>query len=162
MSDLLLQIKADMKDAMRNKEKVRLTAIRMLLAAIKQIEVDQRIEVDETGILVILDKMVKQRKDSISQFEAAAETERASGNQELAASRQELADNEKEEIQALQGYMPQALSNAEVSELVDSALKESGAETMRDMGKVMAILKPQLQGRADMGAVSGIIKAKLG
>ncbi len=162
MSDLLLQIKADMKDAMRNKEKVRLTAIRMLLAAIKQIEVDQRIEVDDTGILVILDKMVKQRKDSISQFEAAAETERASGNQELAASRQELADNEKEEIEALQGYMPQALSDAEVSELVDAALKESGAETMRDMGKVMAILKPQLQGRADIGAVSGIIKAKLG
>jgi len=162
MSDLLLQIKADMKIAMRNKEKVRLTAIRMLLAAIKQIEVDQRIEVDDTGILVILDKMVKQRKDSISQFEAAAETERATGNEELAASRQQLADNEKEEIEALQGYMPQALSEAEVSELVDAALKESGAETMRDMGKVMAILKPQLQGRADMGAVSGIIKAKLG
>ena len=162
MSDLLLQIKADMKDAMRNKEKVRLTAIRMLLAAIKQIEVDQRIEVDDTGILVILDKMVKQRKDSISQFEAAAETELASGNQELAASRQELADNEKEEIVALQGYMPQALSDAEVAELVDAALKESGAETMRDMGKVMGILKPQLQGRADMGAVSGIIKSKLG
>ena len=162
MSDLLLQIKADMKDAMRNKEKVRLTAIRMLLAAIKQIEVDQRIEVDDTGILVILDKMVKQRKDSISQFEAAAETERTSGNQELAASRQELADNEKEEIEALQGYMPQALSDTEVAELVDAALKESGAETMRDMGKVMGILKPQLQGRADMGAVSGIIKAKLG
>lgn len=162
MSDLLLQIKADMKDAMRNKEKVRLTAIRMLLAAIKQIEVDQRIVVDETGILVILDKMVKQRKDSISQFEAAAETERASGNEELAASRQHLADNEKEEIEALQGYMPKALSESEVAELVDVALKESGAETMRDMGKVMAILKPQLQGRADMGAVSGIIKAKLG
>ncbi|MGB0494813.1 MAG: GatB/YqeY domain-containing protein [Kangiellaceae bacterium] len=148
MSDLLLQIKADMKEAMRNKEKVRLTAIRMLLAAVKQIEVDQRIEVDDTGVLAILDKMIKQRKDSISQFEAAG--------------RQELADNEKEEIEALQGYMPQALSQDEIASLVDSALKETGAETMRDMGKVMAILKPQLQGRADMGAVSGIIKSKLG
>ena len=147
MSDLLLQIKADMKEAMRNKEKVRLTAIRMLLAAVKQIEVDQRIEVDDTGILAILDKMIKQRRDSISQFEAAG--------------RQELADNEKEEIEALQSYMPKALSQEEVAALVDAALKESGAESMRDMGKVMGILKPQLQGRADMGAVSGIIKAKL-
>jgi len=162
MSDLLLKIKADMKGAMRNKEKVRLTAIRMLLAAVKQIEVDQRIEVNDTGILVILDKMVKQRKDSVSQFEDAAEKERTSGNQELAASRQQLADNEKEEIEALQGYLPKALNESEISDLVDSALKESGAETMRDMGKVMAILKPQLQGRADMGSVSGIIKAKLG
>ncbi len=148
MSDLLLEIKSNMKDAMRNKEKTRLTAIRMLLAAIKQIEVDQRIEVQDTDILVILDKMIKQRRDSIAQFESAG--------------RQELADIEKEEIEALQIYMPQALSDEEISSLVDAALAETGAETMRDMGKVMAILKPQLQGRADMGAVSGIIKAKLG
>lgn len=147
MSDLLIQIKADMKEAMRNKEKVRLTAIRMLLAAVKQIEVDQRIEVDNSGILTILDKMIKQRKDSISQFESAG--------------RQELADNEKEEIEALQCYMPTALTENEISDLVDKAMTESGAETMRDMGKVMGILKPQLQGRADMGAVSGIIKTKL-
>ena len=137
-----------MKDAMRNKEKVRLTAIRMLLAAIKQIEVDQRIEVQDTDILAILDKMIKQRRDSISQYEAAG--------------RQELADIEKEEITALQDYMPQALSDEEISDLIDAALVESGAESMRDMGKVMAILKPQMQGRADMGAVSGKIKAKLG
>jgi uncharacterized protein YqeY len=161
MSDLLLKIKSNMKDAMRNKEKVRLTAIRMLLAAIKQIEVDQRIEVDDAGILIILDKMIKQRRDSISQYEAAAEQERASGNLPLAASRQELADNEKEEIVALQCYMPQALTDDEISVLIDSALAESGAESMRDMGKVMAILKPQLQGRADIGAVSGKIKARL-
>jgi len=148
MSDLLNQIKSSMKDAMRNKEKVRLTAIRMLLAAIKQIEVDQRIEVQDTDILAILDKMIKQRRDSISQYEAAG--------------RQELADIEKEEITALQDFMPQALTNEEISNLIDAALSESGAESMRDMGKVMAILKPQMQGRADMGAVSGKIKAKLG
>lgn len=148
MSDLLAEIKGDMKEAMRNKEKVRLTAIRMLLAAIKQIEVDQRIEVQEADILVILDKMIKQRRDSIAQFEAA--------------DRQELADNEKLEIEALQKYMPQALNDDEISTLIDAAMRETGAESMRDMGKVMAILKPQLQGRADMGAVSGKIKAKLG
>ncbi len=148
MSELLVEIKSDMKIAMREKQKARLTAIRMLLAAIKQIEIDQRIEVKETDILVILDKMIKQRRDSISQFESA--------------NRQELADIEKLEIEALQVYMPKALSEEEVSNLIDAALSESGATTMRDMGKVMAILKPQLQGRADMGAVSGKIKAKLG
>ena len=148
MSDLLAEIKGDMKEAMRNKQKVRLSAIRMLLAAIKQIEVDQRIEVQDTGILVILDKMIKQRRDSIAQFEVA--------------DRQELADIEKEEIEALQKYMPQALTDDEISSLIDAALNETGAESMRDMGKVMAILKPQLQGRADMGTVSGKIKAKLG
>jgi uncharacterized protein YqeY len=148
MSDLLVEIKSDMKDAMRNKQKVRLTAIRMLLAAIKQIEIDQRIEVQETDILVILDKMIKQRRDSINQFESAG--------------RQELADNEKLEIETLQAYMPQALTEDEISSLIDAALSETGAESMRDMGKVMAILKPQLQGRADMGAVSRKIKAKLG
>lgn len=148
MSDLLTAIKSDMKDAMRNKEKVRLNAIRMLLAAIKQVEVDQRIEVQDTDILAILDKMIKQRRDSLSQFESAG--------------RQELADVEKEEIKTLQTYMPQQLNDEEISSLIDAALSESGAETMRDMGKVMAILKPKMQGRADMGAVSGKIKAKLG
>ena len=147
MSDLLSQIKSSMKDAMRAKEKVRLTAIRMLLAAIKQIEVDQRIEVQDTDILAILDKMIKQRRDSISQFEEAG--------------RQELADIEKQEIEALRVFMPQALSDDEISNLIDAAMAESGAESMRDMGKVMAILKPQMQGRADMGAVSGKIKVKL-
>ncbi|MBV1910873.1 MAG: GatB/YqeY domain-containing protein [Kangiellaceae bacterium] len=148
MSDLLSKIKGSMKDAMRSKEKVRLSAIRMLLAAIKQIEVDQRIEVTDTGILAILDKMIKQRRDSISQFESAGRTE--------------LADIEKQEITALQDFMPQPLNDEEISAMIDSALVESAAETMRDMGKVMAILKPQMQGRADMGAISGKIKAKLG
>jgi len=148
MSDLLAEIKVSMKEAMRNKEKERLTAIRMLLAAVKQIEVDQRIEVTDTHILAILDKMIKQRRDSISQYEAAG--------------RQELADIEQREITALQDFMPQALTEEEISNLIDAALAETGAETMRDMGKVMGILKPKMQGRADMGAVSGKIKAKLG
>jgi len=148
MSDLLTEIKNGMKDAMRNKEKVRLNAIRMLLAATKQIEVDQRIELTDTDVLAVLDKMIKQRRDSISQFEAAG--------------RAELADIEKQEIEALQIFMPQPLSDDEISALIDKALADSGAESMRDMGKVMAILKPAMQGRADMGAVSGKIKAKLG
>lgn len=147
MSALLTQIKDSMKEAMRAKQKERLTAIRMLLAQIKQVEVDQRIEVKDADILAILDKMIKQRRDSIEQFESAG--------------RQELADNEKVEIEALQEFMPQALSEDEISSLVDAALAESGAESMRDMGKVMAILKPQMQGRADMGAVSGLVKSKL-
>lgn len=147
MSALLVQIKDSMKDAMRAKQKERLTAIRMLLAQIKQIEVDKRIEVSDADILAILDKMIKQRRDSISQFESAG--------------RQELADIEKLEIETLQEFMPQALSEDEISQLIASALAESAAESMRDMGKVMAILKPKMQGRADMGVVSGLIKAKL-
>jgi uncharacterized protein YqeY len=147
MSDLLSEVKSSMKEAMRAKDKVRLSAIRMLLAAVKQIEVDQRIEVQDTDVLAILDKMLKQRRDSIEQFESAG--------------RQELADIEKQEIEALQVFMPQALTDEEISSLIDQALTESGAESMRDMGKVMAILKPKMQGRADMGAISGKIKAKL-
>ena len=147
MSVLLSQIKDDMKDAMRTKDKVRLTAIRMLLAQIKQIEVDQRIEIGDTEILVILDKMIKQRKDSITQFEAAG--------------RNELAEIEQNEIVALQQYLPQAMSETEIGQLIETAIAESGAESMRDMAKVMAILKPKMQGRADMGAVSGLVKQKL-
>ena len=120
----------------------------MLLAAIKQIEVDQRKEITDTDVLTVLDKMIKQRRDSIAQFESAG--------------RDELADIEKQEIEALQVYMPQPLTDDEISSLIDQALADSGAESMRDMGKVMAILKPKLQGKADMGAVSGKIKAKLG
>ena len=148
MSALLAQIKDSMKEAMRAKQKERLTAIRMLLAQIKQVEVDQRIEVGDAEILAILDKMIKQRRDSIAQFESAG--------------RQELADIEKTEIEALQEFMPQALNETEIADMVAAALAESGAESMRDMGKVMAILKPKMQGRADMGAVSGMVKSKLG
>ncbi|TQV74864.1 GatB/YqeY domain-containing protein [Aliikangiella marina] len=147
MSALITQIKDGMKEAMRAKQKVRLATIRMLLAQIKQVEVDERKELTDTDVLAILDKMIKQRRDSISQFESAG--------------RQELADNEKAEIEALQEFMPQALSEAEIAAMITSAIAESGAETMRDMGKVMAILKPQMQGRADMGAVSGQVKAQL-
>jgi uncharacterized protein len=148
MSALLSQIKDGMKDAMRAKQKERLTAIRMLLAQVKQVEVDERKEVTDTDILAILDKMIKQRKDSISQFESAG--------------RQELADIEKLEIEALQEFLPQALNEDEISQMITQAIEQSGAESMRDMGKVMAILKPQIQGRADAGAVSGQVKKQLG
>lgn len=147
MSELLTQIKHDMKDAMRAKQKVRLTAIRMLLAQVKQIEVDQRKEVNDTDILTIIDKMIKQRKDSIAQFQQAG--------------RNELADNEAEEIEALKAYMPQALTESEIASLIDTAFEQAKPESMRDMGKVMGILKPQIQGRADMSSVSNLVKNKL-
>ncbi len=147
MSELLTQIKQDMKEAMRAKEKVRLTAIRMLLAQIKQIEVDERKEVNDTDILTIIDKMIKQRKDSITQFKQAG--------------RDELADNEALEIETLQTYMPQALSESEVNNLIEQAFDQVKPESMRDMGKVMGILKPQIQGRADMASVSNLIKNRL-
>ena len=148
MSALLAKVKDSMKEAMRAKQKERLTAIRMLLAAVKQIEVDQRIEVTDTDVLAVLDKMIKQRRDSIAQFSQAG--------------RDELAANEQAEIDALHEFMPKPLTEDEIAALIDAAIAESGAEGMRDMGKVMALLKPQLQGRADMGAVSGIIKTRLG
>ncbi len=147
MSALLIQIKDSMKDAMRAKQKVRLATIRMLLAQVKQVEVDQRIELSDADVLAIVDKMVKQRKDSITQFESAE--------------RFDLADNEKQEIEVLQDFLPQALSENEIASLIESAIAESGAQSMREMGKVMAILKPQMQGRADMGKVSGQVKNKL-
>ena len=147
MSQLLAQIKASMKDAMRAKQKERLNAIRMTLAAVKQIEVDQRVEITDTHVLAVLDKMIKQRRDSIGQFESAG--------------REELAAVEQAEIDALQEFMPQQLSEAEIQTMISAAIATTGAASMRDMGKVMAILKPQMQGRADMGAISGFIKSKL-
>ena len=141
------QLSEAMKDAMRAKEKARLGAIRLIQAEIKRIEVDERIEVDDTRVLVILDKMVKQRRDSISQFEAA--------------DRQDLADVEKAELVVIQAFMPAQLSAEEIDQLISDAIASTGAAGMKDMGKVMGILKPQLQGRADMGAVSQQIKAKL-
>ncbi len=136
-----------MKEAMRAKDKARLTTIRLALAAIKQIEVDKRIELDDTAILAILDKMVKQRRESIKMYEEA--------------DRQELADVEHAEIAVIQDFLPQPLTDTEIDQLIDDAVAKSGAESIRDMGKVMGILKPQLQGRADMGPVSGKIKARL-
>ncbi len=146
-SELKEQIKAAMKAAMRAKEKERLGAIRMIQAEIKRIEVDERIEVDDERLLVILDKMCKQRRDSISQY--------------VDAGREELADIERAEMVVIQEFLPAALSEAELDAIVAAAIADSGAESARDMGKVMALIKPQIQGRADMGAVSKMVKSRL-
>lgn len=150
MSDTSLkeQITEAMKNAMRAKEKERLGAIRLILAEIKRIEVDERIDVDNDRLLVILDKMVKQRRDSVKQFADAG--------------RQELADKEQAEIDVIQEFLPTQLSEEELTQLVADAVAQTGAASMQDMGKVMGILKPQVQGRADMGAVSKAVKAHLG
>jgi uncharacterized protein YqeY len=141
------QISDDMKTAMRAKETARLGAIRLLLAAMKQREVDERIELSDADILAIIDKMLKQRRDSISQYEAAG--------------RQDLAEIEKFEMGVLQTYMPQQLTEAEIEAAVAQAITASGATSPQEMGKVMAILKPQLAGRADIAKVSGLVKTKL-
>ncbi len=147
MSDLKSQLKDAQKQAMRAKEKQRLVVIRSMLAEIKRVEVDERIELDDARILAILDKMLKQRRDSISQFEAA---ERA-----------DLADQEKYEMSVVQEFLPAQLSAEEISDMIEAAVAATGATSMQDMGKIMGQLKPQLQGRADMGKVSGQIKARL-
>jgi len=141
------QISDDMKAAMRAKETARLGAIRLLLAALKQREVDERIELTDADVIAIIEKMLKQRRDSIAQYEAAG--------------RQELADVEKFEIGVLQTYMPQALSDEEIATAVAEAIAATAAAGPQDMGKVMGLLKPKLAGRADMGKVSGLIKARL-
>ena len=142
------RITQDMKDAMRSGDKERLGNIRMLQAAIKQREVDERIMLDDTQVLAVVEKMIKQRKEAIAQFEAGG--------------RADLAAKEKTEIELLQAYMPEQLSSAEVEALVATAIAETAASTIKDMGKVMALVKPRAAGRADMAAVSAIIKAKLG
>lgn len=144
---LKAQITEDMKTAMRAKDSARLGAIRLLLAAIKQREVDERIELDDTQVIEVIEKMLKQRRDSITQYKAA--------------SRQDLVDVEESEVLVLQDYLPQPLTEAEVGAILDKAIAETGAEGMKDMGKVMALVKPQMVGRADMGKVSGLIKARL-
>jgi uncharacterized protein YqeY len=141
------QINEDMKTAMRAKDAPRLSAIRLLMAAIKQREVDERIELDDAGIVAVIDKMLKQRRDSISQYEAAK--------------RQDLADAEKAEIAVLSAYMPQALSAEEVAAEIAAAVAATGASGPADMGKVMGVLKPRLAGRTDMGQVSGLVKQAL-
>ncbi|HEV7855482.1 MAG TPA: GatB/YqeY domain-containing protein [Herminiimonas sp.] len=141
------QITEDMKAAMRAKEAGKLGTIRLITAAIKQKEVDERIELNDTQVLAIVEKMIKQRKDSISQFQAGG--------------RQDLVDIEQAELVVLTGYMPSALSDAEVQAEVAAAVVESGAAGPQDMGKVMAIVKAKLAGRADMTAVSGLVKAAL-
>ncbi len=141
------QITDDMKAAMRAKEAGRLGAIRLLLAAMKQREVDERIELSDADVVAIIEKMNKQRRDSISQYEAAG--------------RQDLAEVEKFEMTVLANYMPQQLSEAEVVAAVATAIAEAGATGPQDMGKVMGVLKAKLAGKADMGKVSALIKAQL-
>lgn len=142
------QITDAMKAAMKGGEKARLGVIRLMLAAIKQREVDERIELDDAQVLAVLDKMVKQRRDSIQQYRDAG--------------RDELAAVEAAEIEVIQTFLPEELSEAEILTIIEAAVAESGAESVRDMGKVMAIVKPKVQGRADVGMVSGLVKKKLG
>ncbi|TAL63323.1 MAG: GatB/YqeY domain-containing protein [Legionella sp.] len=141
------QINNDVKDAMRAKDKERLTTLRLITSAIKQIEVDERIEVGEERLLAILDKMTKQRKESIAQFEKA--------------NRQDLVAQEQFELSVIAQYMPEQLSAAEIEQLISAAMSETGASKMADMGKVMGLIRPKVQGRADMTEVSALIKAKL-
>lgn len=144
---LKVRIKTEMKAAMRAKDKPRLGTIRLIQAEIKRIEVDERIELDDTRVLAILDKMSKQRRDSLSQFNDAG--------------RDDLAEQEQTELDVIAEFLPAALTDEELQQLIDQAVTASGAQAMSDMGKVMGILKPQVQGRADMGAVSQQIKARL-
>jgi hypothetical protein len=141
------QLNEDIKTAMKAREAERLGALRLLLAAVKQREVDERITLDDAGVVGVIEKMIKQRKDSIEQFEKAA--------------RKDLADKERYEIGVLEAYMPKPLSAAEVDAIVAEAVASAGAKSAADMGKVMAIVKPRLAGRADMGKVSALVKARL-
>ncbi len=147
-SSLQQRLIDEMKSAMRSKDAHRLGVIRLIRAAIKQREVDERIELNDSQVLAILDKMNKQRRDSIEQY--------TKGN------RPELADKERAEIEIINDYLPPALSEAEIDSMIIDAIATSGASAPKDMGKVIGLLKGKLQGRADMGAVSGKIKAKLG
>ena len=141
------QITEDMKTAMRGGDKPRLGVIRLMLAAIKQREVDERIELDDTQVLSVLEKMMKQRKDSVSQYAAAG--------------REDLADVERAEMVVIEGYLPAKLGEAEIDALIATAIQETGASSPRDMGKVVAAVKERAAGRADMGVVSARIKARL-
>jgi len=147
MSELKQRLSDEMKAAMRAKQKARLGTIRMVLAELKRIEIDERIELDDTRVLATLDKMQKQRRDSIAQFDTAG--------------RDDLADIEREELLVIQEFLPQPLSAEELTAIVDAAINDSGAQGMQDMGKVMGLVKPQAQGRADMGAISKLVKDRL-
>jgi len=141
------QLQADMKSSMKSGDKSRLGVIRLMLAAIKQIEVDERIELDDARVIAVLDKMTKQRRESISQFDSAG--------------RDDLTAIEQAELEIISEYLPEALSESEINELVEQSIAATGAASIKDMGKVMGLLKPQLQGRADMGQVSQLIKSRL-
>lgn len=142
------RIQQDVKDAMRAREKERLATLRLITSAIKQREVDERIELDDEQVLLVLDKMCKQRRESISQFEKAG--------------RDDLIAVEVRELEIIQGYLPEQLGDEDIAALIEAAMADTGASSIKDMGKVMGQLKPKLQGRADMGAVSAMIKARLG
>lgn len=145
--DLKQHIQNDMKDAMRAKEALKLTTIRMLIAAIKQREIDDRTTLDDVAVLAIINKMIKQRRDAAEQF--------------IAGDRQELADKEMQEITILQIYLPEQMSETDIETAIKQAISDTDADSMKDMGKVMGILKPKLEGRADMGAVSTKVKVLL-
>ncbi|MCU5787955.1 GatB/YqeY domain-containing protein [Alloalcanivorax marinus] len=147
MSALKDQLNAAVKDAMRARDKARLGTLRMATAAIKQVEVDERIELDDARILALLDKQIKQRKDAAQQYRDAG--------------RNDLAETEEAEMAVLQEFLPTPLTDAEIDALIDDAVASTGAAGMQDMGKVMGELKPRLQGRADIGAVSGKVKQRL-
>ncbi len=146
-SALKQQIQDAMKTAMKAGDKDRLATIRLMLSALKQVEVDERVELDDSRVITILDKMLKQRRESISQYESAG--------------RNDLADKEKYEVDVIQTFLPQALSDEEIETIIHAAISETGASSIREMGKVMGVVKPQIVGRADMGEVSGKIKALL-
>ena len=145
---LKAQISEDMKTAMRAKDSVRLGAVRLLLSAIKQREVDERVELDDSNVIAVIEKMLKQRRDSITAYESA--------------NRHDLADIEKFEVTVLQTYLPQQLSEDEVKAILEQVVVDTGAAGIKDMSKVMAAIKPLVSGRADMGKISGLIKARLG
>jgi uncharacterized protein YqeY len=138
----------DMKAAMRAGDKRRLGIIRLINAAIKQREVDERVELDDASVLVVLDRMVKQRRDSIAQYESAG--------------REDLAEQERFELAVCQEYLPEALSEGEIASLIDEAIASTGAASMKDMGQVMGMIRPKVQGRADMGSVSALVRKRLG
>lgn len=148
MTSLRQQINDDVKAAMRGKAKDRLGVLRMINAAIKQKEVDERTELDDTGVLAVLDKLAKQHRDSIQQYDEAGRTD--------------LVEKETFELEIVQSYLPKALDDNELEELVTAAIADAGAASMQDMGKVMGLLKPRVQGRADMSRVSSLVKAHLG
>ena len=144
---LKTQLQSDMKSSMKSGDKKRLGVIRLILSAIKQIEVDERIELDDSRIIAVLDKMAKQRRESIAQFDAAG--------------RDDLSAIEHAELEIIREYLPEALSEAEIEALIEQSIAAAGAQSMQDMGKVMGLLKPQMQGRADMGKVSQQVKSRL-
>jgi hypothetical protein len=152
MSDVPLALKEriqqEMKDALREGDRSRLSVIRLIMAAYKQREIDEQIELDDAGIVGVLQKMTKQRRDSIEQYRAAG--------------REDLADQERYELEVIATYLPEALDDGAIAAAIDAAVAELGATSMRDMGKVMALLKSRLEGRADMAAVSATVKARLG